>query len=116
MKRILPYLVFSLLVVEPAFANNDGNVIGTEPVVLPDWSAKVYPNPNNGEFNIMVNGSSASLDVLIFNVIGEKVFETKILGDHGAKIDLQGLKEGIYVVQVIDESRGEVRTMRMQVR
>ena len=114
MKRLLSYLFLSVLLTQSVVASND--VIGTEPAVLPDWEARIYPNPNNGVFNIMINGSSAMLDVFVFNVIGEKVFELKILGDHGAKVDLSGLQEGLYVVQVMDEKRGEVRTLRMQVR
>ena len=114
MKRLLSFLFLSVLLTQSVVASND--VIGTEPAVLPDWEARIYPNPNNGIFNIMINGSSSLLNVFVFNVIGEKVFELKILGDHGAKVDLSGLQEGLYVVQVMDEKRGEVRTLRMQVR
>lgn len=97
-------------------SNTDGNgVIGGEPTVLPDWDAKIYPNPNNGIFSVMVNGNSAALDLLVFNVIGEKVFELQILGDHEAKIDLSGLQKGLYVVQIIDRNRAETVTRRMHV-
>lgn len=116
MKRLFLYLFLSLWVFEPALANNSGDVIGSDPSVLPNWEARVYPNPNNGVFNIMVTGSSAALDVYVFNVIGEKVFKLEILGDHGTKIDLSSLQSGIYVIQVVDEQRGEVRTIRMQVK
>lgn len=64
----------------------------------------------------MITGSSATLDVLVFNVIGEKVYELEILADHGAKIDLTSLEKGLYIVQVMDENRGEIRTLRMQVK
>ncbi len=118
MKQLLPYLFLAVLFTQSAVADNGGgsDIIGNEPAVLPEWDARVYPNPNNGVFNIMVTGSSAALDVYVFNVIGEKVFELEILGDHGAKVDLTSLIEGIYVVQVVDKQRGEVRTMRMQVK
>lgn len=116
MKQLLPYLFLSLLFVQPIVANNTGDVIGNEPTVLPDWDARIYPNPNNGVFNIMITGSSATLDVLVFNVIGEKVYELEILADHGAKIDLTSLEKGLYIVQVMDENRGDVRTLRMQVK
>lgn len=99
-----------------ASAMNDGNVIGTEATPLPDWEARIYPNPNEGVFNVMITGSSAALDVMVFNVIGEKVYQLEILADHGAKIDLSSLEKGLYVVQVVDENRGEVRTLRMQVK
>lgn len=116
MKRILPYLFLPLLFSQPAAAIDSGEVIGTEVAPLNDWDARIYPNPNDGVFNIMITGSSAALDVMVFNVIGEKVYQLEILAEHGAKIDLTSLDKGLYVVQVVDEKRGEVRTLRMQVK
>jgi len=117
MKRHLLLFILAFLSIQGmAVASNGGNdVIGGEAKVLPNWDAKVYPNPNNGVFNVMVNGSSAALDLLVFNIIGEKVFELQILGDQGAKIDLSGLKKGLYVVQILDKNRGETVTRRMHV-
>lgn len=117
MKKLIPYLFISLLALQNvAIAGGNGNIIGAEPTVSPDWDAKIYPNPNEGVFSIMISGSSAALDVVVFNVIGEKVYQQSILGDHGAKIDLSELEKGLYVVQIVDEKRGEVRTLRMQVK
>ena len=118
MKRIIPYLILCLLSLNAAagvVSNGSGEIIGQAPKVQPNWDAQIYPNPNNGVFSIMVNGSSAALDVMVFNIIGEKVFEVKMLGDHGAKIDLSGLEKGLYVVQVLDKTRNEVITRRMQI-
>lgn len=116
MKKLIPYLFFSLLLCQTALGNNGSGILGNEPTVVPEWDAKVYPNPNNGVFNVMVTGSSAPLKLLVFNVIGEKVYQLEILGDHGVKVDLSSLDQGLYVVQVVDENRSEVRTMRMQVK
>lgn len=114
MKRPILYILLGLLSVQGSvFANNGNDIIGNEPRVLPDWDAKIYPNPNNGVFSIMVSGNSAALDVMVFNIIGEKVFELQILGDHGAKVDLSSLKKGLYVVQILDKNRSEVVTHRM---
>jgi hypothetical protein len=117
MKQYLILFILVFISVQGmAMTNSSGNdVIGGEVKVLPNWDAKVYPNPNNGIFNVMVNGSSAALDLLVFNVIGEKVFELQILGDHGAKINLSGLHKGMYVVQIVDKNRGETVTRRMHV-
>lgn len=120
MKRLIPYIFLSLLALEGMAHNPNGgggndDVIGMQPTVLPNWDAQIYPNPNNGVFSVMISGSSAPLEVLVFNIIGEKVFELPVLGDHGAKIDLSGLEKGLYVVQVIDKNRGEIITKRMQI-
>lgn len=104
-----------MLLAFSASANADGEVIGGTRVVSPDWEIQVFPNPSNGICNILVNGNSSELNVLVFNVIGEKMFETKILGEHQAKLDLTRLQSGLYIIQVVDEARSEIRTMRMQI-
>lgn len=87
----------------------------TNLTTVPPWDAKIYPNPNNGIFNVMISGTNAALDVRVYNVLGEKVYELEILGDHGAKIDLSGLQKGLYVVQIINEKSSEVVTRRMNI-
>ena len=117
MKKLLPLIFISCVAIQGYATplNGSGDVIGIEPTSLPNWDAKIYPNPNNGVFSIMVNGNSGALDVLVFNIIGEKVYELQILGDHGAKIDLSGLEKGLYVVQIVDEKRSEIVTRRMHI-
>jgi len=115
-QHLLYFLLVFLSMQGMAIASNGSNdVIGGEAKVLPDWDVKIYPNPNNGVFNVMVNGRSAALDLLVFNVIGEKIFELQILGDHEAKIDLSGLNKGLYLVQIVDKNRSETVTHRMHV-
>ncbi len=94
----------------------DWDVLVVEDETTPSWDAKIYPNPNNGVFSVMINGSSAALNVMVFNVIGEKVYELEILGDHGAKIDLTGMEKGLYLVQILDEKKSEVITRRMHIK
>lgn len=89
--------------------------ISLEDKISPPWDAKIYPNPNNGIFNIMISGTNSALDVRVYNVLGEKVYELEILGDHGAKIDLSGLQKGLYVVQIINTRSSEVVTRRMNI-
>lgn len=117
MKQLLLYsflILFSTHAIAIESTGRDAVVEKGQPT--PNWDAKIYPNPNNGVFSIMINGNSGALDVLVFNVIGEKVFELQVLGDHGAKIDLAGLEKGLYVVQILDEAKGEVVTRRMHIK
>ena len=117
MKRTVLYLLLGFLSFQGlAFTTaRDGNVIGSEQKSLPNWDIKIYPNPNNGVFSLMITGSSAALDVLVFNIIGEKVFELQIIGDHGAKLDLSNLQKGLYVIQVIDRNKSEIVTRRINI-
>jgi hypothetical protein len=117
MKPTILFLLLAFLSAQGvAVANNgDGIVIDGEQNALPTWDAKIYPNPNNGVFSLMITGSSAAFEVFVFNILGEKVFEMEILGDHGAKIDLSRLEKGLYLVQIIDKNRSEILTRRMNI-
>jgi hypothetical protein len=62
---------------------------------------KVYPNPNNGSFNVVLENVSFPSLLLIYNAIGEKVFQSAV--DTNSKtINLASKKSGIYFVMVVD--------------
>ncbi|MDP6908764.1 MAG: T9SS type A sorting domain-containing protein [Flavobacteriales bacterium] len=88
----------------------------TEDTGTPDWDVTIYPNPNNGVFSIMIVDNHGAIEVVVFNVIGEKVFELTTLGDHGAKIDLSSLEKGLYFIQCMDRDGGEMLTRRMYIK
>jgi len=115
MKKLLLYL-FLIFASFQTWATVSGPFpasSSSNPIKSLEWDAKIYPNPNNGVFSIMVIDNAAAIEVVVFNVIGEKVFQLTALGDHGAKIDLSNLDKGLYFVQFIDEVKGEVLTRRM---
>lgn len=58
----------------------------------------IYPNPNNGIFNIS-NPESNVMVVEIFNVIGEKVY-SKTSADSLMNINLNDQSKGIYLVKI----------------
>jgi hypothetical protein len=63
----------------------------------------VYPNPNHGEFAVIVpEGEGSELE--IFNVIGQKVFE-KTLTEEFIKVNLAGQSDGIYYVRIIKDGK-----------
>jgi len=58
---------------------------------------KIFPNPNNGSFNIRV-GDNNGIIVVMYNSIGDEVF-TKIFETDDVYIDLMGkIPKGIYYV------------------
>jgi hypothetical protein len=117
MKQLLLYTLL-VLFTNQAVANAETikNNPFTQKKELLNWDAQIYPNPNNGEFSIMVNGSSAAMNVVVFNVIGEKIYELQMLAKNGAKVDLTEIQKGLYVVQIADKKLGEIVTRRMQIR
>ena len=67
----------------------------------------VYPNPNNGNFNIQLNGyENGKAQVQIMNVVGQIMYDATISIDANASVhDLSlNLAAGTYIVKVINGS------------
>ncbi len=60
----------------------------------------VYPNPSNGEINIMSRYDMGDVSVSIFDMNGRKVFSQKIELHNTAALNASGLKSGIYLMQI----------------
>lgn len=60
---------------------------------------EVFPNPNNGSFDIQLNNPD-NATVSMSNVLGEIIFEKNILNNAAMHIDATDLKKGIYYVKV----------------
>ena len=69
----------------------------------------IYPNPNNGTFEISALSIDAYIDVV--DVLGKKVFSTqsKTVKE---KLQLTGIKPGVYFV-VIKNASGEINTQKI---
>lgn len=59
---------------------------------------KLYPNPNNGFFNVELSATSGMLEILIINNIGQILHRQNHLGSGLLTLD-QKLKPGLYVLQ-----------------
>ncbi|MBA3665487.1 MAG: T9SS type A sorting domain-containing protein [Bacteroidetes bacterium] len=66
----------------------------------------LYPNPSAGLFNIRIPFAE-SKKILIYNVIGELVYEKENLQEEKYIIDLSGYPKGIYLVKVTYEGKTE---------
>ncbi len=64
----------------------------------------IIPNPSTGTFLIRLNSDSDRLDICIYNLLGEKVFNDRMNGVRGNNkekaIDVSFLSKGIYIIQV----------------
>ena len=65
---------------------------------LESQSAKVYPNPTQGRVTIEAENIR---HLSIYNIIGEKVFESAVSGDT-FEYDFRGWKAGLYVIRMED--------------
>ena len=69
-----------------------------------DQSAKVYPNPTQGRVTIEAESIQ---HVAIFNLIGEKVFESVAHGDVFS-YDFSGFEKGLYLIRI--ETKNDILT------
>jgi len=58
---------------------------------------KLYPNPNNGKFIIETYSTKPDTKIVVYNLLGENVFETKINLNRN-EIDMQILPAGNYIL------------------
>ena len=69
---------------------------------------KIYPNPMTGEYLNIDSRRSEVKNIIIFNVLGEVVFEKKTLEN---RIIFQNLKTGIYLVKLIQGNHMGLRRL-----
>src|SRR5690606_19006623 len=69
----------------------------------------LYPNPNTGRFVIDLKANSFnSLDIEIYNALGEKVMTVaqNVQGRQQFDVDLETMSHGVYFVRINTESEG----------
>lgn len=71
------------------------------------WETKfafdVFPNPNQGTFNIVMSPSGGPVDIRIFNVQGSLVYQDRVIStqwDELFPVDLNNEAKGMYFVQI----------------
>lgn len=72
----------------------------------------VYPNPNNGEFNVKFNSSSTTkIEITLHDIQGRSIFNQSFenTGVFDQKLKLDNVQSGIYIVTVQDGPIKEVR-------
>ena len=78
-------------------------------------SMTIYPNPNNGQFNLLLSGyDAAQVMVNITNTVGQVVFTASIAvdGDNTVQeINLENMAAGTYFVHLTDGQRNDVQTL-----
>ncbi|OOV19008.1 endonuclease [Flavobacterium sp. LM4] len=77
--------------------------IEEEEIVSDSDNIIIYPNPSNGNFNIVLDNSAATYSVEILSITGLKVFEKSDLTD--AVISIDHLSKGTYIIKITKESK-----------
>ncbi|MCI4444102.1 MAG: T9SS type A sorting domain-containing protein, partial [Lentimicrobium sp.] len=64
---------------------------------------KIYPNPSQGNFNVIFDDSNAMNSVEIISLLGQKVFEKKNIQSN--TIAVNNLQKGTYIIKVTKDSK-----------
>ncbi|MCW3083837.1 MAG: Lysyl endopeptidase [Bacteroidetes bacterium] len=79
-------------------------------------SVSVYPNPNNGQFNVSINMAKAkNVTIKVMNILGE-VVSTKSLenvSNNVCNIDLTGQAKGMYFVEITADNEKVVKKINV---
>jgi hypothetical protein len=68
----------------------------------------IYPNPNNGNFNIVFdNAVSDKVAINVFDISGRSVYVEafEVSSTFNQNINLNGVSPGLYLVQIVDGTR-----------
>lgn len=65
---------------------------------------RVYPNPNNGQFTMSLSNINENCNILIYNVLGEKVYSQSNIVNYPLSINLSSQPQGVYLYRVITEN------------
>lgn len=67
----------------------------------------LYPNPNNGNFNIQFTPTSEKIEIVVFDLRGRVIFDKHYQnnGLFNESIQLNNVESGVYLVKIQDGSR-----------
>lgn len=95
--------------------NRDSIFVGIDEISNPQTKSdiKIWPNPSNGSFNILVELALPSpVNIEIFNLVGQKVYSKKThfsTGDYTEPIELSSsLNNGVYLIMVQTKEQAKV--------
>lgn len=87
--------------------------VGIRSLTVADLNSKVYPNPNNGRFNVSVDLPAVNGDVQIrvMDLAGRVVLENSTIaqqGENDIQLDMSHVAPGIYMLQLRVEGVNKV--------
>lgn len=81
---------------------------------LNDFQFQIYPNPNNGSFNVKWPVMDNTIEIKIFNPLGQPVYQVEANGKlMNTSISLEHVATGVYFMQLtFDNQTNTVRLIK----
>ena len=76
--------------------------IGTVGVDDITTDISIYPNPSNGKFNVNIGNSVNNLNISIYDIYGKQVSKLSYEQSENILLDLTGLPQGVYLLNITD--------------
>ena len=95
---------------------NSQQVNINEPI---DTSFKIYPNPASSKLFVKSSGlNNSKVNITIYNLNGVQVRSFKLNSSYSMnhELDITGIATGLYVLNIIDESNGLLKTDRIVIK
>ncbi len=93
------------------------NQIGNTDNKLEMDNMKLYPNPNDGKFNLNFNlKNKADAEVTVYDLEGKQVYNEKLpnfTGEYNKPIDISKNSKGIYFVKIVQGKHSQVKKIVM---
>ena len=84
------------------------SITGASSLLIKENKISVYPNPNNGSFNVDVSQLRGQSQVEIFNALGQSIYKTEI--QQSTLINLK-VATGLYMIKVSNDSETLTKTI-----
>ena len=73
---------------------------------------KIYPNPNNGSFEIQMTNLSAETEIEILDLHGKVIYRNNFYNKN-QNINIENISRGIYIVKATQN--GNIRTKKFMI-
>lgn len=70
-----------------------------------------WPNPNQGEFEILMPKGATTIDVELYDITGKQVYNQTLTGTETVTINAKGLPIGVYILKT--QSNGKIFTSKL---
>lgn len=87
---------------------NVAGIVSVENVELSN-NVKLFPNPNNGQFVLALDGLKGEYNVIVRNVLGQNVYgkSINVNGAMNYDMNMSNLEKGVYFVEVSAENNAK---------